>query len=172
MKRLNVISWRVLNVDPIGRAKDNKEILLDKEEYKYLFDFIKRKREENILNVEYGCSHYLGIELEKELRDTYFICVTGITVASILSNGDISVCPNIERRKEFVQGNIKTNNFVDVWENKYKIFRNENRTSCNKCKKCDKWKYCLGDSFHTWNFEDNKPNFCIKNVYGGEKLNV
>ena len=167
MKKLNIISWRVLNVDPIGRAKDNKEILLDKEEYKYLFDFIKSKREENILNVEYGCSHYLGIELEKELRDTYFICVTGITVASILSNGDIFVCPNIERKKEFIQGNIKTDNFVQVWENNFKTFRNENRTSCSTCKKCNKWKFCLGDSFHTWNFEEKKPNFCINNVYGG-----
>lgn len=73
MKELKVVSWRVINVDPIGRAKENKEILLDKEEYQYLFSFIKEKREENIINVEYGCSHYLGLSLEKELRDTYFL---------------------------------------------------------------------------------------------------
>ena len=43
MKELNIISWRVINVDPIGRAKGNKDILLDKEEYKWLFNFIKEK---------------------------------------------------------------------------------------------------------------------------------
>ena len=77
MKKLNVVSWRVINVDPIGRAKENKDILLDKEEYKWLFNFIKEKREENIMNVEYGCSHYLDIPMEKEIRDTYFFCTTG-----------------------------------------------------------------------------------------------
>lgn len=164
MKDLNVISWRVINVDPIGRAKGNKDILLDSNDYLYLWNFIKEKREENIINVEYGCSHYLDINYEKELRDTYFICSAGLFVGSILSNGDITVCPNVERRPEFVQGNIKTDNFVDIWENKFQIFRNENRTKCDKCAKCKKWKYCLGDSFHTWNFDDNKPNFCIKEV--------
>ncbi len=167
MKKLNVISWRVINVDPIGRAKGNKDILLDKDEYKWLFNFIKEKREEGIMNAEYGCSHYLDIPLEKELRDTYFYCVTGIYVASILSNGDIFVCPNVERRKEFIQGNIKTDSFVDIWENGFKLFRNDDRLKCEKCKKCSKWKYCLGDSFHTFNFDDKKPNFCIKDIYGG-----
>ena len=169
MKDLHVISWRVINVDPIGRAKGNKEILLDKEEYLYLWNFIKEKREEGIMNVEYGCSHYLDIPFEKEIRDTYFYCVTGLYVASILSNGDIFVCPNVERRKEFVQGNIKTDSFVDVWENKYKFFRSDDRLKCEKCKNCSKWKYCLGDSFHTFNFDDNKPNFCIKDIYGGNE---
>ena len=169
MKNLNVISWRVINVDPIGRAKGNSDILLDSKDYIYLWNFIKEKREENILNVEYGCSHYLDLNYEKELRDTYFICSAGLYVASILSNGDISVCPNVERRPEFIQGNIKKDNFVDIWENEFKIFRNENRTKCDKCSKCSKWKYCLGDSFHTWNFEDNRPNFCIKDVLKEEK---
>ncbi len=164
MKELKIVSWRVINVDPIGRAKNNQEILLDKEDYKYLFQFIKEKREENIMNVEYGCSHYLDISLEKELRDTYFYCIAGLYVASILSNGDIFICPNVERRKEFIQGNIKTDSFVEVWENKFKIFRTDDRTKCEKCSKCSKWKYCLGDSFHTFNFDDRVPNFCIKEI--------
>lgn len=168
MKDLNIVSWRVINVDPIGRAKNNNDILLEKDDYKYLFNFIKEKREENLMNVEYGCSHYLGIDLEKEIRDTYFLCTAGLYVASILSNGDIFICPDVERRKEFIQGNIKKDNFVDVWENRFKIFRTENRTKCSKCEKCSNWKYCLGDSFHTFNFDEGRPNFCIKDVYGDE----
>ena len=170
MKELNVISWRVINVDPIGNAKKNKEILLDKEDYKYLFNFIKEKRRLNELNVEYGCSHYLGVELEKELRDTYFICCAGIYIASILSNGDISVCPDVERKKEFAQGNIKKDNFVEVWENKFQQFRTERRTTNEKCANCPSWKYCVGDSYHTWNFKTGKPNFCIKEIYGEDIL--
>lgn len=164
MQEMNIISWRVINVDPIGRAKDNSEILLEKEDYKYLFNFIKRLREEKkIENVEYGCSHFLGLDYEKELRDTYFICSAGIYVASILSNGDIYVCPDVERRKELIQGNIKSDNFVDIWENKFEYFRKVNRKS-DKCKRCKNWKWCLGDSLHTWNFQENKPNFCILDI--------
>jgi len=170
LKNMHIVSWRILNVDPIGRAKNNSEILLSSEDYKYLFNYIKEKREENIMNVEYGCSHYVGLDYEKELRDTYFICSAGLYIASILSNGDIFICPNVERRKEFVQGNIKTDNFVDVWENRFKIFRTETRTKCSKCKSCSSWKYCCGDSFHTWNFDENKPNFCIKKVLGDDTL--
>jgi len=36
-----------------------------------------------------------------------FVCTTGFTIGSILYNGDIYVCPSVERRKELIQGNIR-----------------------------------------------------------------
>ena len=82
------------------------------------------------------------------------------------------MCPNVERRKEFVEGNIKKDDFVEVWENKFKQFRSDDRLKCNKCSKCTSWKYCLGDSFHTFNFDDKEPNFCIKDILEGSECNV
>jgi len=169
MKDLKIDAWRIVNVDSIGRAKDNCDILLDSNDYQYLFDFIEKSRLEKIIKIEYGCAHYLGISLEKELRDTYFMCTTGLSVASLLYNGDIYVCPNVERRPELIQGNIKQDLFSKVWYTKFKEFRNEKRTSCDMCLKCNAWHYCLGDSFHTWNFETNSPNFCIKKIIKEEK---
>lgn len=166
---LGVKYWRVVNCDPIGRAKDNDEILLDPKGYRKLFKFIYEKRKENKIVVDYGCSHYLGLNMEKEIRDQHFFCMTGLYVGSILSNGDIFVCPNVERRKELIQGNINTDSFVEVWENKFKEFRHERRTSCDDCLACSHFKYCGGDSFHTWNFDYNKPNICIKKIYKEEK---
>lgn len=158
--------WRVVNCDPIGRANDNSNILLDNDEFKYILKFIKEKRSEGkMTDISYGCSHYLGLNLENEIRPNYFFCITGIYVGSILSNGDIFVCPNVPRRQELIQGNIKTDSFVEVWENKYKPFRKEDRTSNKKCKKCKHWNYCGGDSFHTWNFDENKPNICLKEIF-------
>ncbi len=158
--------WRVVNCDPIGRANDNKEIFLDMEDYKYLFKFITEKQKEGKMKeISYGCSHYLGLNAEKTVRNNYFICMTGLYVGSILSNGDIFVCPNVPRRKELIQGNIKTDSFVDVWENKFKCYRTENRTSNAKCKRCKHWNYCGGDSFHTWNFDEKKPNICLKEIF-------
>ncbi len=155
--------WRVMCVDPIGRATDNDDILLDKDGLLYMFNFIREKRLEGKMNVTYDCSHYLGLEYEGILRDHPFICGAGLFVASILANGDICVCPNV-RRKELVQGNIKTDSFVDVWENRFEQFRGKRITTNSKCKKCKSYKYCRGDSFHTWNFDDKKPNMCMKEL--------
>lgn len=158
--------WRVINCDPIGRASDNSSILLDKEDYKVMFDFIlKKQKEGKMLDITYGCSHYTGTDLELTLRNHYFYCLAGLTIGSILSNGDIFVCPNVPRRPELIQGNIKTDSFVEVWENKFKPFRHEFRTACDKCKKCPHWDYCGGDSFHTWNFDDNEPNICLRPLF-------
>ena len=162
---LGITFWRLVTIDPIGRANDNDEILLSKEEFKYVFDFLRDKKMENKMHVEYGCSHYLGISYELVLRDYFFKCMAGLNVGSILSNGDICVCPNV-RRKELVQGNIKTDSFCDVWENKFKEFRTERLTTNSKCKKCKSFKYCRGDSLHTWNFEEHKPNICMKEILG------
>ncbi len=93
------------------------------------------------------------------------MCMTGLTVASILSNGDIYPCPNVERRKELVQGNIRKDSFVDVWENKFEEFRHKRLTVNKNCKKCSEYKFCRGDSFHTWDFDKNKPKFCKKELW-------
>ena len=158
--------WRVVNCDPIGRAQDNSDILLNHDQYIYLFNFIKEKRAEGKMkDVSYGCSHYLGFDLERDVRGWYFYCMTGLNIGSILSNGDIYVCPNVPRRPELIQGNIRKDNIVDVWENKFKFFRDEYRTSNPTCIACEHWKYCGGGSMHTWNFDENKPNICLKDIF-------
>jgi radical SAM protein with 4Fe4S-binding SPASM domain len=159
--KLGIDSWRMINVDPIGRAEINKELLLSGKELKVLLDFIKEKRKnQKKIKVLYGCSGFLGTEYEGEVRDRYFICNTGINTASILYNGDIYVCPNVPRRKEWIQGNIRSDSFVDVWNNKFQLFRDENRTWCEKCSKCEWWKECLGNGFHLWDAEKKEPKIC------------
>ena len=166
---MNIKYWRVVNCDPIGRVQDHSDILLDHSQYKELFEFIRSHNAEGKMEVTYGCSHFIGLEYEKELRNEYFFCMAGLYVASVLSNGDIFVCPNVPRRKELIQGNVKKDSFIEVWENKFEAFRNEYRTSNETCKKCKYWKYCNGDSFHTWNFEENKPNICLKDIFDDEE---
>lgn len=158
--------WRVISCDPIGRALDNSNILLDSDQYKYLFQFIQEKAKEGKMkDITYGCSHYLGPNLEGEIRDHYFMCHAGLTVGSILSNGDIFVCPNVPRKKELIQGNIKTDDFVDVWEHKFKFFRDEFRIKSKKCNRCPHWKYCEGDSLHTFDFDKKEPLICLKDIF-------
>lgn len=167
MLDLGLDSWRLASMDPIGRAKENDDLLLDGKELKKLLDFILKKNKEKKLKISYGCPGFLGLKYEKDTRDYYFNCRTGINVASILYNGDLFVCPNVPRIKHLIQGNIRTDNFKKVWENKYKEFRTKDRTKCEKCEKCEWWNYCLGGAYHTWNFEENKQNKCPYNMIHG-----
>ncbi len=161
LRELGVTHWRIMEVDPIGRAKDNHDILLDPDQYVKMFNYIaKMQRENPDMNIVYGCGHFLGMDIEPVVRERPFNCYTGVCIGCILSNGDIYVCPDVERRPEFIQGNIRKDSFTEVWENKFKPFRTMNRTINDKCKKCKDWKLCMGDAFHTWDFDLNKPRFC------------
>ena len=44
MKEIGIKDWRIIEVDPIGRAKDNDELLLDKEGYRRLLQYLKEER--------------------------------------------------------------------------------------------------------------------------------
>lgn len=158
--KTGVKSWRVINIEPIGRAKDNPELMLTKEEYRGLIDFINEHRFKGKMQVSYGCSHYLGVNLERELRRWYFLCNAGVYVASIMNNGNITACLDIERRPELVQGNIRTDRLKDIWEGKFEIFRTDYR-KIGQCAGCKQYKYCAGDSFHTWNFDRMEPDLCM-----------
>ena len=162
---LELDSWRVVNMDPIGRAQDNDNLALDKNDYIRLFEFIKEKRKDKSMDVTYGCSHFLGTKYEGELRRQMFVCGTGILTGSILYNGDIFVCPNVPRKPELIQGNVRKDDFMDVWENKYEPFRNRKEYFFkSECAKCENWDYCRGGASHTWDYDNERQNLCIYNI--------
>lgn len=162
-KEMDLDSWRIINIEPMGRAKQYPEYLLTKEEYKYMFDYIRNLRMKGE-PVCYGCSHYLGLEYEREVRDWYFLCTAGTYIASIMANGDITACLDIERRPEHIQGNILRDRFKDVWDNKFKEFRRDLCEENEKCAACNERQYCHGDSFHSWDFDKHEPQLCFKDI--------
>ena len=58
-------------------------------QYNILLNFIKEKRKKSKFDITYGCSHFLGMKYEKEVRNHMFFCIAGFVTASILYNGDI-----------------------------------------------------------------------------------
>ena len=161
---MGIRSWRPINVEPIGRACESGDMLLSSEQFAELLGFIRAKRfdPECDMEVTFGCSHYLGTEYERMVRDHYFLCGAGILTASVRSNGDICACLDIENRPELVQGNIRTDDFMDVWNDRFKEFRRDRTEDCSMCLECTERYICGGDSAHTWDFDKNRPLLCCK----------
>ena len=166
LQKEDICSWRLVNIDPIGRAATNNSLLLEGEDLKYLFDYIRAKRfDENcVMDVTTGCSHFLTYEFENEVRDYYFQCGAGTVVASIMANGDIGACLDIERNQKLIQGNVYRDDFMDVWQNKFRIFRRDRSDECEKCRDCKNKNVCLGDSAHTWDFDKDEPYYCVADM--------
>lgn len=160
LNNLHIDSMRISCIDLIGRAKENKELALEKKDFDYIFNFIKSTNKIKELPCVWSCSHYFGNTKEADELGRNFECYTGKRVASILYNGDIFVCPNVPRLPQLIQGNIKQDIFSEIWKDGFQFFRNR---SLNKvCNTCEYKKFCNGDSIHTWDFKNNKPSFCYK----------
>ena len=167
LSSMGITSWRPINVEPIGRACESSDILLKPEQFSLLLSYIRSKRfdPDCRMEVTFGCSHYLGVNNERMVRDHYFLCGAGILTASVRSNGDICACLDIENRPELVQGNIQTDDFMDVWLNRFLVFRRDRTGDCAQCIECPERFVCGGDSTHTWDFKRNRPLLCYQD-YG------
>jgi radical SAM enzyme (rSAM/lipoprotein system) len=157
---IGVKAWRIFTIFPIGRAKTNDYLQLNPKEFKAVFDFIKQVRKEGQIELSYGCEGFLG-NYEKEVRDNFFFCRAGINIASILADGSISACPNL--RGNFIQGNIYQDNFAEIWENRYDVFRDRSHTKTGICADCDYHKYCDGNGMHLRNEQNGELMFCHLN---------
>ena len=62
MLNLGLDSWRLISMDPIGRANENDDLLLDGKEIKYLLDFIKSKKRSK-LELTYGCPRIFRVRI-------------------------------------------------------------------------------------------------------------
>lgn len=161
--KMDIDSWRVIGIEPIGRALRYPELLLTDGDQRRLMEFIRNKRMAGE-PVCYGCSHYLGLGYEHEVRDWYFLCTAGLQTASITAGGDIIACLDIERRPEFVQGNILRDRFSEVWLNRFQPFRREHWKDCEECAGCEHREFCRADAFHSRDHATGKPMVCFKGV--------
>ncbi|PLX13450.1 MAG: radical SAM/SPASM domain-containing protein [Marinilabiliales bacterium] len=155
----NVKAWRLFTIIPIGRAASNDNLLLTDDQFLELMEFINQHRKTKEIDIKFSCEGYVG-RYESKVRDTSFFCRAGINIGSILIDGSISACPNIDR--SFVQGNIYKDNFFKVWENKFHPFRNRIWTKTGKCELCDSYKDCNGNGFHNWHGEKKNVLVCHK----------
>ena len=155
---LGLKNWRLFSVFPVGRAAQDPMLQLDAEHYRGMLDFIKACRKEGRIHASYGCEGFLG-RYEGEVRDHLFSCQAGVSVASVLADGSISACSSI--RSNYSQGNIYKDDFIDVWENRYQVYRDRNWMKKDKCGDCRYFKYCKGNGMH---LRDDNGNLILCNL--------
>lgn len=162
---LNVRQWRIFTIIPIGRAKDDPDMQLTRDEFISLMEFIRKKREteSDIMNVTFSCEGYVG-HYEKKVRATPFFCHAGINIASVLIDGRICACPNIDR-DVFSQGNIYSDNFYEVWNTKFLPFRDRSWARRGICRECPAFKDCLGNGIHNWHGDCSEVIKCHAGLY-------
>ena len=140
-----VRNWRLITIDPMGRAEENPELLLTPDQHRQLLDYIREKRKQG-LHISYSCEGFMP-DYELEVRDHLFHCAAGVSVASILIDGSISACTSI--RGKYYQGNIYKDDFWDVWENRFEPYRNRKwMRQLEPCNNCKLFRYCEGGGMH------------------------
>jgi radical SAM enzyme (rSAM/lipoprotein system) len=152
--------WRIFSVFPAGRAKRDDTLHLNPEQFRALMEFIRKTRKERRINLSYACEGFLG-GYETEVRDHFYMCTAGVTVASIRVNGDISGCTSV--RGNYAQGNIYKDRFWDVWQNRFKPFRDREWTKTDECADCKVWEFCRGGGMHLRD-DSGKLMYCHYNM--------
>jgi len=137
--------WRLFTVFPVGRAAQDPDMRLTNDEFRGVFEFIKRTRQEGRIHADYGCEGFLG-NYEGDVRDHLFSCQAGITIGSVLIDGSISACTSI--RSDYHQGNIYHDDFMDVWEQRFQPYRNHEWMKTGDCADCSYFRYCQGNGMH------------------------
>lgn len=137
--------WRLFTVFPQGRAKNDPDMKLTGAQIIELMEFIRETRKEGRIACSFACEGFLG-SYEGKVRDQWFECQAGISVASVLADGSISACASI--REDYVQGNIHTDDFWTVWNERYLPYRDRSWMKNGVCSKCRYFRYCRGNGMH------------------------
>jgi len=166
--------FRVMTIDPIGRADSNGAYLLSPEQTEQVISFLLQEYVKNCKTyhnprttmVELGCGGWLGQELEGLVRPFLFHCIAGINNIGILYDGKLAACSNIPREFGF-EGDLRKERIKDVWENRYLRYRNFEWKRKDDCIKCKEWDYCHGGPMHK-RMPDGSMTDCIHQTLDGK----
>lgn len=144
--------WRLFTIFPSGRAAQYPDFELTRENVETLMQFISATRKEQRIRCSFCCEGFMG-GYEGEVRDYFFECQAGVSVASVLLDGSIGACPSI--RADYTQGNIYKDDLWDVWQNRYEVYRDRQWMRCGVCADCSFWRYCEGNGMHLRDSDGN-----------------
>lgn len=127
---------------PTGKGSHSMSLDLDKEQYKVMKFWVKRKEHElGILGFISHHPHYTIITRpDLWFNDLYVGCTAGIYDLGIRSNGDITPCPLMS----YKLGNIMEESIIHIWNNHPLLIKFRNREVEGKCNDCPVRDKCGG----------------------------
>ncbi|MBO7122267.1 MAG: TIGR04133 family radical SAM/SPASM protein [Treponema sp.] len=154
--------WRLFCIFPSGRAAE-ASLSLNSEQYRRLMGFIietrsyKNKDGKSIF-ASHSCEGYLG-PYELKVRNYFFFCRSGVNIGSVMCDGSITGCLSV-RSPDFFQGNIYKDDFMDVWNERFKNMRDRSWTKTGICERCKSWRWCEGNGLHLHNDARSACAYC------------
>ena len=161
---LSVPRWRLIELQPMGRAHMADVSYLNRKDFRRLVGFVKEINLESahpdrlsLPAVELGCTGWFGTELEGIVRPYIWHCHAGVSTLGIWSNGDIGGCTDIDHRRS--EGNVRTDSIPEVWQNRFDQYRDWDSRRTGECRTCDQWPWCHGGALHL-RAEENELSHC------------
>jgi radical SAM protein with 4Fe4S-binding SPASM domain len=143
-KFLNLDNISLLRFVEQGRGKKT-DLPLNKDEIKQLFDFIINNKNIENLEIKAGCPIDFAFIYKK--GQIPIPCKAGINRCLIRATGDVIPCPAFKDTPDYVAGNIRENNLIEIW-NTSKVFRSlrafDYKKLKGKCETCAFVKACKG----------------------------
>ncbi len=166
--------FRVMFIDHIGRARLGSDYALSADQIKQVIEFLRTAYKKGCATyadpkstmVELGCGGWTGCELEGTIRPFIFHCIAGINNLGILFDGKLASCSNISR--DFIEGDFRKERIKEVWENRYRRYRDFEWKKTSECVNCDQWNYCQGGPMHL-RLSNRKMIDCIYCILKGSK---
>lgn len=147
LESLEVDSWRLQPLIPVGRANSFREMEMGESEILSLGEFIKNWTPKAKINgLKIICSDGLEYIDESLPRERPWLgCPGGWTTCGITSDGKVKACLSLP--DEIVEGDLRQNTFWDIWFNpnsfsfSRKFSHEQLGSNCVSCLKADE---CLG----------------------------
>lgn len=158
---LNPDRWRLLPIEPIGRAPEALAgEFLSQEDLAVALSFVLECQTLDLpFGVELGCGQWYGKKLEGLVRPYIWHCIAGISVLGIMSDGAIGACNNIDR--SYCQGNALKDDIKNVWEQRFDAFREKSWAQNGECTDCYDWNLCRGGEMHMRNPQGKRVSSCF-----------
>jgi radical SAM protein with 4Fe4S-binding SPASM domain len=159
VKQIEPNIWKIVLVMPIGRAEENQNLVLDKEQFMSLVEKIikLRKQWKKKTKIDLGeNSAYLG-ECDSHVRETPFFCPVGFNACCVGVDGNIRGCPEQPDIEYFREGNILEKSLKEIWTNGFKKYRTKEFLQDKNCANCAYKKHCRGGCWVCRNQEQTCP---------------
>ncbi len=157
IQNLGVEYARFGTVMSIGRAPGDEMNFLNNDQTRKLLAWISSKKRNHMqglsrLDVEFTDNGWCGRldepgGFEGLVRNGCFMCSAGISMGIVTYDGKFGGCLSVDPEMN-IQGDLLRESPKEIWNSRFKIFRDKNRLHTGECLECDQWQYCMGGGMH------------------------